>query len=1002
VVRGIKKVFANSAKCETVAALMQRQFLSLAVLSLAVFCTRAADSKAEDAPEARVIERGENFAVLEHVKSGGRVTLLENALHYRENGEWKESEDLIEPFPGGAVARRGPNRAIFSEELNSDAVFDIETSGGRRIRGGIRAIQATDFKSGRTVVLGEVKESVKAELFAPNRLVYASAFEGVEADLVLVWKHNLFSHDVIFRERPELPREWDPANVRLEVITEFYVEGEPELRSSVYRAEGQPELRNDAVIHFGSMAMIMGKAFTVGEENAFELGALGMGGIPVVKEWHQAADGRRFLIESLSWAEASEGLKELPVARQAGKTMHESRVKAIAANAVTRPAAESRPVQMAGTSYRPNGYLLDFVIVPDQGTPSNLLSGETYYVRSNYYSGASVTFNPGTVIKFKANASMLVYGPVTFPATNQMMVSFTSRNDDTVGEVVPSNNGEPQSDGDPASHIASATLWLYYNTYNVTVRHARFSWAKNGVLRDRNSGSTASVTLTDCIFNNITNSNSAAFSGDATYLTSARLKKCNVTTAGLTMTTDCEPYVVANFAGLKQSDTGLTTQPPDTQAAAGPTLVMQMIHNNAASGLSGIAFFDKFTGAKKTLATNPPLDTFFATSVQGTNFALKVFDPRLVYDRQSQRWFATVLTYHPSTNATFAILAVSKDSDPVGDGGSGWVTNKWVKHLIEIPGTANDFTTLGIDATGVYVSAFAQNAHAFRLAVLSKSNLLQLTTSTKLSNHIFSVPIPSTNINTAHVAAFAPIVYDGALNDPQWYLCTGESGIEYKKITWSGGVPSIETNWTTLSLTQNGGMVVVDAPHKATGMNEGSLIDTSKVGSRLTTPVSWNVNGVRYIWTCRSVMVNATGGSTDSNRMAIDYIRILASSTPSAANILFYDNSASSPRWYHFPSIAANKSGEILIGCSGSSTNEYIGAYYIARQGSSFTWSPLRPFQLGKDEFIAATSTFRWGDYSATFLDPDGFRIWTMQQFAEVRGSTAPTEWGTRVSVISP
>jgi hypothetical protein len=37
------------------------------------------------------------------------------------------------------------------------------------------------------------------ELFAANRLVYASAFEGMEADLVLVWKHNLFSHDVIFR-----------------------------------------------------------------------------------------------------------------------------------------------------------------------------------------------------------------------------------------------------------------------------------------------------------------------------------------------------------------------------------------------------------------------------------------------------------------------------------------------------------------------------------------------------------------------------------------------------------------------------------------------------------------------------------------------------------------------------------------------------------------------------------------------------------------------------------
>lgn len=46
-------------------------------------------------------------------------------MHYMENGEWRASEDLVESFPGGAVARRGPNKAIFSDELNAETVFDL-------------------------------------------------------------------------------------------------------------------------------------------------------------------------------------------------------------------------------------------------------------------------------------------------------------------------------------------------------------------------------------------------------------------------------------------------------------------------------------------------------------------------------------------------------------------------------------------------------------------------------------------------------------------------------------------------------------------------------------------------------------------------------------------------------------------------------------------------------------------------------------------------------------
>jgi hypothetical protein len=90
---------------------------------------------------AQIVERGQDFAVYEGtklVRSGdfavdaqtSRFTLVENGLHYLKDGEWKVSEDLVEPFPDGAIARHGPNQAIFSPNLNVETVFDIQTSGG--------------------------------------------------------------------------------------------------------------------------------------------------------------------------------------------------------------------------------------------------------------------------------------------------------------------------------------------------------------------------------------------------------------------------------------------------------------------------------------------------------------------------------------------------------------------------------------------------------------------------------------------------------------------------------------------------------------------------------------------------------------------------------------------------------------------------------------------------------------------------------------------------------
>src|SRR5207302_6888866 len=124
--------------------------LSLAVPSLIHFSALAQavpDPASETSDSYQITERGKDFAVYSRLTSSTNAsgktnertiafTLLENNLNYVENGVWKPSEDVIESIPSGAIAQRGPDTASFSPDMNSPAVFDVETFDGSHMQGG--------------------------------------------------------------------------------------------------------------------------------------------------------------------------------------------------------------------------------------------------------------------------------------------------------------------------------------------------------------------------------------------------------------------------------------------------------------------------------------------------------------------------------------------------------------------------------------------------------------------------------------------------------------------------------------------------------------------------------------------------------------------------------------------------------------------------------------------------------------------------------------------------
>ncbi len=185
----------------------------------------------------------------------------------------------------------------------------------------------------------------------------------------------------------------------------------------------------------------------------------------------------------------------------------------------------------------------------------------------------------------------------------------------------------------------------------------------------------------------------------------------------------------------------------------------------------------------------------------------------------------------------------------------------------------------------------------------------------------------------------------------------------------------------------------------------------SRTANLLASAMARKIGGVQYIWTCRQIGVNSAGnndnppaGTGPADRSAVEWFKI--QTTPSvsiSASGRIYDQSTPpNQKFYLMPSLAVNSSGDMLVGFSGSSVNDFVSVYYTGRLYSGA--SPANPirFIAGKDWFGSIDFPQpAWGDYSHTSLDPDGNTIWTIQEYAETRYDSSLNAWGTWIVAVT-
>lgn len=423
-----------------------------------------------------------------------------------------------------------------------------------------------------------------------------------------------------------------------------------------------------------------------------------------------------------------------------------------------------------------------------------------------------------------------------------------------------------------------------------------------------------------------------------------------------------------NFTGAVFGTDSVAT-PADGNGAVGPDHFVQFINGN-------FSVFDKKTGSSVEKVTD---ETFWGNAGVVLSSSLSISDPRVVFDVYSKRWFASMIDVsvsarNPQTNRF--LIAVSETSDP----SKSW--NGVAVRADSVHGYFADFPTLGLNEIGVYLSGdlFDRFGNSVGAVVLefAKPGLL-------------SIPIDVTGYRSSGLLNYAtrgqilqPAVTTGRPTTPELIVAVGDLGLDFSS-----------HNTLVLSPVQNSATGTLLAPAAKT------TVPAYKVPINPVQPGgSDNLDDgdARIAAAVRRVgdLVYAVHAIQTNNHAAIRWYKfdapsakLLQSGTITDTNLdLFY------------PSIAANEYGIVVIGCNGTSSNVFVSSFAIVGEtvDGSLAFGPLHLLKSGLASYDLhdSSGTSRWGDYSATSLDPsDPSRFWTIQMYP-----VNSTTWATQITEL--
>jgi len=409
--------------------------------------------------------------------------------------------------------------------------------------------------------------------------------------------------------------------------------------------------------------------------------------------------------------------------------------------------------------------------------------------------------------------------------------------------------------------------------------------------------------------------------------------------------------------------------PPDTMGAAGPDHLVSILNSE----------FAVFSKAGTLLSSSRVTLQEFWSSL-GTDPGEPAdfpFDPKILYDQHSGRFVAVTLDCTVAPHS-WVLVAVSTTSDPTG---------QWDKFAIDADldngvvqsGNSADYPGLGVDASNIYITANmfdnSDNAQYAKVWVIPKAQ--DLSGASPVTWFEFRDPEPFRfSVQPAHSFGSAPAEY---------FLFEGSgSSLRLARIDNVAGNPlwhaSVAVPITPYTLNGN----LTGAPQQG----DPGRIDTAD--TRILNAVYRN----GAVWGTHHVGVGSSG------KTEVAWYRIDAAT----GKVVSQGRVSDASLWYYYPSIAVNKDNVAALGFSGSSTAKFASTFYTLVWPSTGLADTVTLLKAGEAAYTKTLGgpSIRWGDFSATTVDPsDDNTFWTLQEYAE-SPSGGTSRWGTWWGRIVP
>lgn len=404
------------------------------------------------------------------------------------------------------------------------------------------------------------------------------------------------------------------------------------------------------------------------------------------------------------------------------------------------------------------------------------------------------------------------------------------------------------------------------------------------------------------------------------------------------------------FTGI--ISTGWT--PPDPHMAVGPEHIVLMTNG-------AIAFYTK--DGNLTFQDEIENSFGFWGSVGATGF---VFDPEVIYDELSGRFFAMAAEAFAPGSKSYALVAVSDDSNPNGS---------WHKYRFDtssLAGNLFDSPNIGVDADTVYITGdgFGLGAN-YPVFVFDKASLL--VGDPPVQTNAFTIA------TSTQSAGIPPVSFD---KPPALYL------IEHRESNTNTAVRliALENALTSPTITSFNLTVPVygwpeDPPQLGTS-NRPETFDARFWSAAYRNGSLWathHINSNRVLARWYEIAMNGWP-VTDQDPTLVQSGEI----DPGAGIRTF------------FSSITVDDHGNAAMSFARSSPKEFISMSTAFR----FKSDPLGVFQgdvIQQTNNGPYTVSGRWGDYSAVNVDPaNGISFWAHHEYS------INNSWRTWVQAFTP